>query len=144
MINLIQFPTNMSNYGYFMSKSLIHNTYAFWEFLITKTLSIKKTITVVIVFFMVEVRRLSWICSTLTECRFRYFVPINSICSLSGLTSCLPSANPLELGKAPPCSFSSTTFKIKRTITNVIVLFMVEVRRFELLTPCVQSRCSTS
>ena len=31
---------------------------------------------------MVGVRRLSWICSTLTECRFRYFVPVNDIYSL--------------------------------------------------------------
>ncbi len=29
---------------------------------------------------------MSWICSVLTECRFRYFVPVNFICSLSGLT----------------------------------------------------------
>ena len=43
-----------------------------------------------------------------------------------------------------PCHFFSISlsiydYKIKRTITNVIVLFMVEDRRFGLLTPCVQS-----
>ena len=36
--------------------------------------------------FMVGRNGLSWICSTLTECHFRHFVPVNSICSLSGLT----------------------------------------------------------
>ncbi len=37
---------------------------------------------------------LSWICSTLSEFRFRHFVPVNSICSLSGFTSLHPYANP--------------------------------------------------
>ena len=39
---------------------------------------------------------LSWICSTLSEFRFRHFVPVNSICSLSGFTSFHPYANPLS------------------------------------------------
>ena len=39
---------------------------------------------------------LSWICSTLGKFRFRHFVPVCSIPSLSGLTSCRPSANPLN------------------------------------------------
>ena len=43
--------------------------------------------------------RLSWICSVLTECRLRYFVPVNSICSLSGINAVRKSARPPE--KAP-------------------------------------------
>ena len=39
---------------------------------------------------------LSWICSTLGKFRFRHFVPVCSIPSLSRLTSCRPSANPLN------------------------------------------------
>ena len=39
---------------------------------------------------------LSWICFTLGKFRFCNFVAISSISSLSGLTSCHPSANPLE------------------------------------------------
>ena len=36
--------------------------------------------------------RLSWICSTLTEFRFKHFVQVRSICSLSGLASVRKSA----------------------------------------------------
>ena len=39
---------------------------------------------------------LSWICFTLGKFCFCNFVAISSIFSLSGLTSCHPSANPLE------------------------------------------------
>ena len=39
--------------------------------------------------------RLSWICSTLPEFRNSNTVAVCSICSLSGLTLCRPSANPL-------------------------------------------------
>jgi len=50
---------------------------------------------------MVGMKRLSWICSTLTECRFRYFVPVNSICSLSGINAVRKSARTPD--KALPC-----------------------------------------
>ena len=54
--------------------------------------------------FVFNCRRgnVSWICSTLGKFRFRHFVPVCSISSLSGLTSCRPSANPLNPQKVIP------------------------------------------
>ena len=42
---------------------------------------------------------LSWICSTLPEFRICGFATVYSICSLSGLVTRRPSANPLPLGE---------------------------------------------
>ena len=42
---------------------------------------------------------LSWICSTLPEFRICGFATVCSICSLSGLVTRRPSANPLPLGE---------------------------------------------
>ena len=55
---------------------------------------------------------LSWICATLTEFRLRGFASAGSICSLSGLTSCRPSANPLNPHKA----FKVFTIRLLKTI----------------------------
>jgi len=51
---------------------------------------------------------LSWICSTLTEFCFRYFVPVNKICSLSGINAVRKSARTTKR------CFSSYLLEIKK------------------------------
>ena len=49
----------------------------------------------------------SWICSTLTEFCFRYFVPVNKICSQSGINAVRKSAIPHTIANSylPPHTF---------------------------------------
>ena len=69
-------------------------------------------------------------------------VQVCSISSLSGLTSCRPSANPLEHARTPPFSVLVVTIqKLKRIGINPI-LFNLRLARFERATLCLEGRCS--
>ena len=85
---------------------------------------------------MVGDTRLSWICSALTEFRICDFITVCSICSLSGLTSCRPYANPLELwhGFAVQVLWTDT-LHTKEPVTFVTGSLVVGDTRLELVTP---------
>ena len=57
----------------------------------------KKRVLIGTLYLMERETRLSWIYFTLSEFRLLYFAQAGSICSLTGLVSLRPYANPLEL-----------------------------------------------
>ena len=56
----------------------------------------------------------SWICSTLTEFRICDVVTVCSICSLSGLVTLRPSANPLELSTSRTLPRKTIKYRFSR------------------------------
>lgn len=75
--------------------------------------------------------RLSWICSTLPEFRKSNTVAACSICSLSGLTSCRPSANPLVVPailKEPfKGSFFISNISFLQIMSRRLLLFLINL-----------------
>ena len=90
-----------------------------------------------LIFFVFQTEKLSWISSTLTEFRPRNFVPIASICSLSGINAVQKFAFVVKSFTKPPIRLSFTsnnklvTSRITRCFTtqtnsafdSILVLF---------------------
>ena len=68
---------------------------------------------------------LSWICSTLPEFRICGFATVCSICSLSGLVSRRPSANPLPLGDGEATSSHTALDAVSQDIASSLITILV-------------------
>ena len=100
----------------------------------------KKRVLIGTLYLMERETRLSWICFTLSEFRLLYFAQAGSICSLTGLVSLRPYANPLELYLS---SRLCLLYILKNTLSGVI-LKMERETRLELATPSLARKCSTT
>ena len=74
--------------------------------------------------------RLSWICSTLTEFRFKHFVQVRSICSLSGLASVRKSARQSRHLKR--LSFIDGLFYCKKGTSSALLACLAKAQNLNI------------